>query len=240
MKRETIENLLKKIDMVDCHVRTFTQSFPRILKDTSLYTQSHLVVMQECLPYLKKLLAYVRESTPLIHGMADIAVQGTSDLSKASGHLNEIDQSSERAVQEILDVMERVRLQLEEATKAEDCGPESKEKIEKANMGLFSMMEALQFQDITSQRVQATNALLSQLDSRLGSLIEGMGGPEKVETIKVVSGSFDPEGTYDREKAQEKQQEIDQLIEAGQASGAGNGDSRGKALKKKRKSAVNS
>lgn len=70
-----------------------------------------------------------------------------------------------------------------------------------------------QFQDITSQRVRATHALLGELDQRLTSLTDDLDKPEPVEAVKVVAGSFDSKGVYDREQAQKKQREIDDLIE---------------------------
>jgi hypothetical protein len=218
MSGDPIQVLLKKIDMVKCHVRTFSRSFPKILKDTSLYAQSHLIVVHECLPYLNKLLTYIEDSLPLIDKMTGLATQGTTDLSKATQHLDVIDQSSERAVQEILDVIEEVRQGLAEASEADDCGPQAKAKIESANGALFSMMEALQFQDITSQRVRATHVLLEELDRGLTSLTNDLGKPEPVEAIKVVAGSYDPDSVYDREIAHKKQQEVDSLIEGFAAS----------------------
>lgn len=98
--------------------------------------------------------------------------QEAGSLSRAVDHLEEIDRASGRAVEDILRVMEEVRQHLEMAAAAGDCGVSTREHIAVAANRLLPIIESLQFQDIASQRVRATIALLAGIDRQLTSLTQ--------------------------------------------------------------------
>ena len=212
---QRINSLLQRVEIVDCYIRVFAGSFPRIFEETNRRTHAHLIVVAECLPFLRRLLGFIRESVPVIEKMTSIVSEGSNHLSKASNNLGEIDQTAERAVQEILDVMEAVRGDLKLAVAADDCGPEAKERIGSATDHLLSMIGSLQFQDITSQRVRATIALLADMDTKLLSLIEDCEGQEAITGIKVAKGTYDDMASFDRETSAQKQKEVDILVASG-------------------------
>jgi len=99
-----------------------------------------------------------------------VVSEGAASLSRAATHLEEIDRTSERAVREILRVMEDVREQLETAAVANDCGVRAREHIAAATNRLLPIIQSLQFQDFTAQRVRATIALLAGIDDQLETL----------------------------------------------------------------------
>ena len=119
--------------------------------------------------------------------------------------------------------MEEVRGDLELATGADDCGPEAKECIGSATDHLLSMIGSLQFQDITSQRVRATIALLADMDRKLLSLIDDCEEQGVTTGIKVAEGTYDEKASFDRETSAEKQKEIDLLVANGGLSGTCDG-----------------
>lgn len=146
--------------------------------------------------------------------VTSIITQGAASLSKAAGHLEEIDRASERAVEEILRVMEEVRQQLETAAAARDCGVGAREHIAAATNRLLPIIQSLQFQDITAQRVRATIALLSGIDGQLASLSHlATGDPPVPQRIHAEQGTYDPEAVFDPDAAEAVQSEIDRLID---------------------------
>ena len=52
---------------------------------------------------------------------------------------------------------------LQEAREAEGVGEEVEAKLDEVSMELTTVMSALQFQDITSQQIEATHAVLAEL-----------------------------------------------------------------------------
>lgn len=218
---QRINSLLQRVEIVDCYIRVFAASFPRIFEGTNGRTHSHLIVVAECLPFLRRLLGFISEAVPVIEKMTSIVSEGSTHLSKASNNLGEIDQTAERAVQEIMDVMEEVRGDLESATAADDCGPEAKERIGSATDHLLAMIGSLQFQDITSQRVRATIALLADMDRKLLSLIDDCEEKGVTTGIEVAEGTYDETASFDRETSAEKQKEIDMLFANGGLSKVG-------------------
>jgi len=80
----------------------------------------------------------------------------------------------------------------------------------------LQIMDALQFQDITTQQIEATKAIVSELDEEIGALSKGLlqeaiGGSVRFH----VDGVFDPEAAYDHRRARQKQNAADLLFEKG-------------------------
>jgi len=212
MDEREIGKVLKKIRTVVYHVGTFEGSYPRILKDAPIYTRSHLIVLYEVLPYLKHLLKFSSETIPVITKILGLATEGKSDLEKASEYLRTINQSSETAVTEIFAALDQVGGLLQQAQKAETVDDDLKKTLGEANMQLMSIMNALQFQDITAQKIEATNALLAKLGDGLIELIRELGLGIDAHSIQVREGTYDPNAAFDRDTAGSKQDEIDDLI----------------------------
>ncbi len=212
MNDQKITEVIKKVRAVVYHVGTFESSYPRILKNAPLYTRSHLIVLYEILPYLKHLLNFTAETIPVVTKILGVATEGKSDLEQASDHLRTINQSSESAVTEIFAALDQVGSTLQKAQKSEEAGDELKKTLKVANAQLMGIMNALQFQDITSQKIEATNALLARLGDGLVGLIHELGVEIDKHNIKVREGTYDATATFDREKAETRQDEIDNLI----------------------------
>ena len=212
MNEHDINQVLKRIRSVIYHVGTFEGSYPRVLKNAPVYTRSHLIVFYEILPDLIRLLEFSSETIPVISKILGLATEGKSDLEKASEYLRTINQSSETAVTEIFASLDQVGASLQKAQKAESADEEQKETLKQANMQLMGIMNALQFQDITSQKIEATTALLANLGDGLVELIKELGVKVENHTITVRQGTYDPNAAFDRESAGEKQGEIDDLV----------------------------
>ncbi len=212
MKNQEIQNVLKRIQTVVHHFGTFEGSFPRILKDAPIYTRSHLIVVYEALPYLNHILKFAGETVPTINQMLGMADHGTSDLAKASQNLKNINSSAEMAVTEIFGALDELGGLLRKAQQSEDAGG-IEGMLQEANSQLMAIMNALQFQDINAQQIEATHALLARLGDGLNSLVEQLGISVDSPSIEVRTGTFDEHARFNRETAREKQGEIDQLVD---------------------------
>ena len=119
MDERSVQDAMSRIRKVIHHIGTFEQSFPKVIKGTQQYTRSHLIVLRDCLPDLKKLIRYAADSVPAAFRASGTANQGLSGLTQASEMLGEIRRSTENAVNEIFDVMDRVDPLLEKISEAE-------------------------------------------------------------------------------------------------------------------------
>ncbi|MGA1198489.1 MAG: hypothetical protein ACO36I_18535, partial [Candidatus Latescibacterota bacterium] len=167
MNDRDVKQVIKRIRTVIYHVGTLEGSYPRILKNVPVYTRSHLIVFYEILPDIIRLLEFSSETIPVVSKILGLATEGKSDLEKASEYLGTINKSSETAVTEIFAALDQVGATLKKAQQAENADDEQKKTLKEANMQLMGIMNALQFQDITSQKIEATTALLARLGDGL-------------------------------------------------------------------------
>ena len=79
------------------------------------------------------------------------------------------------AVTEILEALDGCGDKLQEAREAAGVGEEVEAKLDEDSMELTTVMSALQFQDITSQQIEATHAVLAELGDGLASLVGQFG-----------------------------------------------------------------
>ena len=79
------------------------------------------------------------------------------------------------AVTEILEALDGCGDKLQEAREAAGVGEEVEAKLDEVSIELTTVMNALQFQDITSQPIEATHAGLGQRPTRklLGMRVRG-------------------------------------------------------------------
>jgi hypothetical protein len=213
MKSESLRQVMGKIRTAAHHLGVFEQGFPRILKGTPALTRSHLVLLRDCLPSLKRLLRFAAETVPALVRVVGLADQGTTDLVRASDTLQEIRRSTEAAVSEIFSVIDRVDSLLGRAAEEDGGDGQTRQALSEARDELALIMNALQFQDITAQQIEATKSLLAQLQAGLAGLMGGHGkGVDLPNTIEVAEGTFDANASFDRDRADVDQDDIDRLI----------------------------
>jgi len=85
--------------------------------------------------------------------------------------------------------------------------------LEGINDSLFQILNTLQFQDITAQQIEATKAILAELNEDLKALFKGFTQMELGGRVEVRRGTFDKQAHYDREEAERKQRMADQIFE---------------------------
>ncbi len=146
----------------------------------------------------------------------------------AARQLDKVTEQTEAATNQMLDVVEQITEREGEVisglqtikSKSGDKGEAEIEEltdslIEKVNTNLndaYTIMDALQFQDITSQQVNHAVSLLEDLEAKLQKIVTAFHGREHaVEgTMPKKERSFDPHADmYDRKTNQE---DIDNLF----------------------------
>jgi len=149
---------------------------------------------------------------------------------KATRHIDKISEQTEAAAQRMLDKIEqmtmreeRVKSRAAEARKALEAGnsedataimSEIASMSDQSCSDLYDLLDALQFQDITSQQMDYAATMLEDIEEKLHEIIEVMHGdvssgdsaPVKSDRQRV----FDPHADFVEKKTE--QDEIDSLF----------------------------
>ncbi len=162
---------------------------------------------------------YKRLRNPLIESQQNVPI--------ATRQLDKISEQTEAATQQMLDLVEQIT-QREQAVidglgviKANVTAGDMTEVvktvddlIEKANTtcnDAYTIMDALQFQDITSQQISHAMSLLEELDSKLSKVLTDLHGAQPAETTtKRKKRAFDPHADMYEKKTE--QSDIDSLF----------------------------
>lgn len=215
MKQRNIKDVKKTIRTLYHHLGGLKRSYPQLLEDPE-YAHAHLLVLRKILPHMLHILRFAAKTVPLIESVVGVTGQSSEDLSNVSKNLRNINSTAEHAVQDILTELEQVEEKLGAVQQAAGAGGNVEEAVEAVSMQIYNVFSALQFQDITSQKIEATHALLAQLAEGLNSLVEQLGMPVERAEIEVQEGTYDANAEYDREKSREQQRKIDALVEGGE------------------------
>lgn len=213
MSSNPFRQVMRRIRRVVYHIGVFDGALPRIREEAPELTRAYLTVLQDSLPDLKHLVRYVADTVPVVGRMMGLVDRGTTDLAQASEMLRDVKRSTQLAVEEILAVLDRVNPLLDQVTSTERADAGHQEMIGQARGQLLLILNALQFQDITAQQIEATNALLADLGHGLGSLMEGLGAKtDGLARIEVAEGTFDQNARYDRRRAGVDQEAVDRIL----------------------------
>ncbi len=162
-----------------------------------------------------------------LHIISQPIKESTENMPLAADHLASITKQTELATNQILDKLdgmterdsdtleliseERVKISQE---KQSDSIESTLEKIEKTITDdindSYEIMESLQFQDITSQRMGFITTLLDDVEHKLGALLSALGEVTKLKVYEKKN-HFDSKAVYSDAKT--KQSAVDKIIE---------------------------
>jgi len=162
-----------------------------------------------------------------LHIIAQPIKETTENMPLATDHLSNITKQTELATNQILDKLDAMTERDNEAieiisseleklgdSKNEETLKETMRKLENAFSSdlndSYEIMESLQFQDITSQRIGFITSLLDGVEHKLNALLHALGEVTKLKNI-VVRDYFDPNAEYSDSK--ERQTLVDKVIE---------------------------
>ncbi|HKK21156.1 MAG TPA: protein phosphatase CheZ [candidate division Zixibacteria bacterium] len=162
---------------------------------------------------------YKRLRNPLLESQQNVPI--------ATRQLDKISEQTEAATQQMLDLVEQIT-QREQAVieglaviknkaatgKNDEIAPIVDDLTEKANTSCndaYTIMDALQFQDITSQQISHAMSLLEELESKLSIILTDLHGPKPEEApTKRKKRAFDPHADMYEKKTE--QSDIDNLF----------------------------
>jgi chemotaxis regulatin CheY-phosphate phosphatase CheZ len=181
----------------------------------------------------------LEELTASIGKMMDVfrqirqPIQESSDkVPTTTKQLERVTQQTEQATQKMLDIVESITNRESDIIKAvgqlkktiQEGGVANNSGIEKlfsdiqanadANLNdTMVIMEALQFQDITSQQIEHAVSQLEDIDTKLKALLVTTGAKKEVSLADPVrkSRAFDPNANYAVDHTTH-QQDVDELI----------------------------
>lgn len=199
-KRNDVAHLIERLD-------AFEADYPAVLKHTRRHTRDALEALRLLFPTLKTCLRDMSE----VGELGPVAAQGAATLSEAVGMLGEVRTSTEKAVGEIFDAVDRMHGLLERGLGVPAGAEETLAEIQRH---LTQALNALQFQDLVFQQIRAIEALLTGLETGLKRYAETLGeAPGHPVETDITDGTFDPRARFDRDHADASQADIDSWIE---------------------------
>ncbi len=163
------------------------------------------------------------------HKLKNPLVESREKVPQATHQLDKISQQTEAAAHRMLDMIEQITQREEQliaglgtisqmaaagnvsgiSVLAQDLGGQANTTLNDA----FTIMNALQFQDITSQQMDHAAALLEDIEAKLHNILQIIGGEEFKSNLVPVrkERAFDPHA--DMDGSQTKQADIDSLFQ---------------------------
>lgn len=170
-----------------------------------------------------KLVSSMNEMIRNFKSMRDPIMESSNSVPQASKQLDKVTQETERVTNQMLDLVEtmtergmntadNVETLLEDTDqltdRQEELLREIQENAAEDQNDIFLIMDALQFQDITSQQISHANSILDTIEQKLQSLLYMIG--EAFEVQEEVERCFDPEATTTERET--RQDLVDSLI----------------------------
>lgn len=160
-------------------------------------------------------------------------VETHGEVPRAASQLDKATQQTEKATSQMLDVLEEMTRHGEELVQGleqlrRDLSSQSIDTPTAESLAalqqragnnldcVYQLMDAMQFQDVTSQQINYAASMLDNIGARLRRILERF-GPDTVAKIEPVHTprrpvAFDPEATLESKEA--AQDEIDSLFDS--------------------------
>jgi chemotaxis regulatin CheY-phosphate phosphatase CheZ len=180
------------------------------------------------MPQIAKLVFFIEEVIPLLQTIHKNLHVSTEMIPSASEKLGKVTSATELATTEVMDIVDNViaRLntmstyldEIEEQASNPASGDLIKGKISDirneisgSQDDLFSIMNALQFQDITTQQINSIGSVIDSVHTKLTELLKGF-DEEGLNLGLMKQQSFDPDAEFDFSCSAESQQLVDEFI----------------------------
>lgn len=170
-----------------------------------------------------KLVSSMNEMIRNFKSMRDPIMESSNSVPQASKQLDKVTEETERVTNQMLDLVETMTergmntadnvetllADTDQLTdRQEELLREIQENAAEDQNDIFLIMDALQFQDITSQQISHANSILDTIERKLQSLLYMIG--EAFEVQEEVERCFDPEATTTERET--RQDLVDSLI----------------------------
>jgi len=161
----------------------------------------------EVIPFLTDLFEFLREIMPLMNQVNISLEDSQHKLPTAKDRIADVTEATEMATHEILDKLEIISTRLGDLE-----SKDNKEVVEEIQGHILDINFALQFQDITSQKLEHANKILSAINEKfqhLYSVLEQTRGKSSVSQhlLSVIDQEVDKEKQESDRAAFEKETE---------------------------------
>lgn len=194
-------------------------------------TQNQNILQDRIEKELVELTATINEVVESYKRLRSPLIESQQNVPKATQQLDKISEQTEAATQQMLDMVEKITQREGEvasglnsiknmatAGKSADMMPVIEELIAKVNTNsndAFMIMDALQFQDITSQQLNHAVVLLEELEVKLNRILSVLHGEgDKNSEVPPISPkkvrAYDPHADLFAKKT--AQEDIDNLF----------------------------
>ena len=130
--------------------------------------QDFLRIGDEVIPFLADLFKFIQDVMPLMSEIQRSFTDTSGKLPDATQRLNDVSQATEMATHEIMDKLESINNRLD---KLSDSLPENeKASVDDVKNDVMDITFALQFQDITSQKLEHANRILNAINTKFTDL----------------------------------------------------------------------
>ncbi len=185
---------------------------------------------QRYMPQIARLVVFIEEVIPLFNTIQDNLNQSSSLIPKASENLGKVTSATEMAATEVMDIVDNVIERLNKMSENIDSIDENlpaeaadtvkektaliREEIDGSQDDLFSIMNALQFQDITTQQINGINETIENVHIKITELLNGF-HEDGIPIADVKKAAFDPNAEFDFNRSAESQKIADDFIKKG-------------------------
>jgi len=183
------------------------------------------------MPQIARLVCFIEETVLLLSKIYDDIHQSANMIPTATEKLDKVTSATELAATEVMDIVDNVISRLntmttlaDEIDEMLDKGFEAKivrekttaihSEIENSQNDLFLILNALQFQDITTQQIKSIASTIDTVHKKLGDFIRGS-EDDGMEFSSDQFAAFDPNAEFDFNSSTKPQLVADYYIKMG-------------------------
>jgi len=174
----------------------------------------------EVIPFLGDLFTFLKKIMPLMSDMNSSLQDSAKTLPTASDRIDDVNKATEFATVEIMDTLDRILVSLDALPGLEK---ESQNvSIETMKDEVANIVNALQFQDITSQKLSHANKILGAIYQKFNTLFASLEEAKASSTIgrqvlEAIEEQVDTDArTQEQEDFQEKTKDEIRHVEISQ------------------------
>ena len=171
--------------------------------------RAFLKIGDEVIPFLGELFVFIKDIMPLMYD-ADISLhESAKKIPDATDRISDVSQTTEMATNEIMDKLDSISGKL--TNMSPSIQADQKNLIDVIQSEITDIIYALQFQDITSQKLDHANRILKAIYEKFGELLKSI-NQLKVNT-SVGNKVFQAiTGAIDNEKREKQKQEFEEKV----------------------------
>jgi len=168
-----------------------------------------LKIGDEVIPFLGELFVFIKDIMPLMYDANTSLHDSANKLPDATGRISDVSQTTEMATNEIMDKLDSISGKL--TTMSPSIQGDQKNLYDEIQSEITDIIYALQFQDITSQKLDHANRILEAIYEKFNELLKSMnqlkvsknGGNKVFQAIT---------GTIDNEKRNKQKKEFEEKV----------------------------